>query len=135
MSEKTRVFSNPARPWTPGPPKQSPTGDNTMNEEKYKQWVCKLSGYDYQRVEHLPYWRQVESDILLKAMFAINRDKNIDVCMSCNTNNVFTVYFGTEFNDVGVEKFGEDHNNSEKQSLDAALKEIFKQIGGNKDVS
>lgn len=89
-------------------------------KEDFKQWLCELSKYDFTRVEHLPYWRQEELKILIKAMWAINRAGGViemgllEVYVQlANTDSVYFEY--------------KKHKNSEQEALTKALEYIYKE--------
>jgi len=89
-------------------------------EEDFKRWLCKLNGYDFES----DYFRMDELmiEILIKAMWQINRDGKWDIQMDRDYIDVSSRQ--EVLDDVFTFK---DHNNSELEALTKALEYIYKE--------
>ena len=96
---------------------------NKDSEEEFREWMFKKAN-----TNESYFIREYKYDIILymRVMFAINRERKI-VSIGMAEDSSFHVYGKT--NIIAIKSFRkEDHNNSELQALEKALKFVKKEM-------
>jgi hypothetical protein len=98
-------------------------------KEEFKKWLCEKAGYNYNAWGKPCPYDIHDIKILIKAMWAINRETRDDY-IRYGPTGFSRCYYDVE--DMGMTRFDiKDHNNSEQQALEAALKYIWEAGDGN----
>jgi hypothetical protein len=101
-----------------------------MMNEDFKKWLCEKAEYNY----YLEYEQQPIIDrtleILIKAMWAINREDKRVYNITMTVGGTYLSKIGSKFPDFVFFRQA-DRNNSETEALTAALEYIFEQDGFN----
>ena len=100
-----------------------------MNKD-FKEWLCKLTGTQYQdlKAEHLCEY-DIELEVLIKAMWAINKkyNENCNKGFCIKQNDLLNAYIAiNEMNDTTeLSDYYWFTDNSEQRCLILALKYIY----------
>jgi len=95
-----------------------------MDNQEYKLWLCELASdndYDYseQDIKH------IELEILIKAMWAINRKDGTDWNIKMDQEDVTVYVWNSHSWDCAKSCDYEAYENSEQKALDQALRYIY----------
>ena len=91
--------------------------------EDFKKWLLRLAGYE-ESIPKETAWEILVVDILIKAMWAINREGSGYglTGIEMDASEIIVVY------NLKEKAFPySDHNNSEQQALEKAIEYIFEQ--------
>lgn len=90
----------------------------------FKKRMCELAGYNYADFKPTGtfYWKDKELEILIRAMWAINRADDWHIIMdNCG------LWLYNPYGDFEIEFEYRNHNNSEQEALIKALEYIYKE--------